>query len=160
MINNSEHNKEEKNKRVIVYDFYPELKEENIKNLKMSWEDCIKKHNNWELVAIYLHKEEGKKHQFYEMYKEILNKDIDLLLVQNMKKLGNSFKDRTKIVELLESKGIEVFFLDENIGSLDTSYKIRLLCEQKYIEEMKRMRNAEKMHKSSNNKLSNISEKS
>ena len=147
MTNNSEHNKKEKNKRVIVYDFYPELKEEIIRK----WEDCIKEHDNWELVAIYLHKEE-KKHQFYEIYKEISNKSIDILLVQNMKRLGNCFEDRTKIVELLESKGIEVFFLDENIGSLDTSYKIRLLWEQTYNEAKKRRRDAERMHKKSKEK--------
>ena len=83
--------------------------------------------NDWEVVQIYSDKGISGKHgrekrpQFDELMKDAYRKKFDLIMSWDVSRLGRSLKNLVEFMEDIQSKGIDLFLLQNGIDTTTPS---------------------------------------
>lgn len=94
--------------------------------------DLLNKHPNWEMVKpIYVDRGLSgtvteKRPGFMQMMKDAANHEFDMLVVREVCRLNRNTVDSLMTTRELADIGIEVFFYNDNIYSLDSDGELRL----------------------------------
>ena len=97
----------------------------------MDWYSLLlSTHPNWNVVEVYLDKASGtntkRRKDFNRMINDAINHKFDLIVTREVCRFARNTVDSLNYVRLLSSNGIEVFFVNDGIWSLDTDGELRL----------------------------------
>lgn len=97
--------------------------------------DMIKKCKNWIFVPGYIDegisgKDAKKRENFIKMIKDGISKKYDLILTKSVSRFARNTIDSIKYTDLLKSKGICVFFINDNINTFysDSEFRLTLMA--------------------------------
>lgn len=98
---------------------------------QMDWYSLLlDTHPNWQVVGIYSDKASGtntkKRKDFNKMISDALNHQFDLIITREVCRFARNTVDSLNYVRLLSANGIEVYFANDGIWSLDTDGELRL----------------------------------
>ena len=98
---------------------------------QMDWYSLLlSTHPNWNIVDIYSDKASGtntkRRKDFNRMINDAINHKFDLIVTREVCRFARNTVDSLNYVRLLSSNGIEVFFVNDGIWSLDTDGELRL----------------------------------
>lgn len=112
---------------------------------QMQWyDDQLEKHNNWELVDKYI--DEGitgtqakKRPAFLKMIEDAKNGKFDLIVTREVCRFARNTVDTLMYTRELSSKyGVEVFFAEDNIWTMDNDGELRLTIMATLAQEESR----------------------
>lgn len=110
---------------------------------KLYFENEIKKNPEWELVKIYA--DEGisgtstkKRTQFNNMIRDAKNGKIDRIITKEVSRFARNTVDTLQYTRDLKSRGIGVFFCNDNINTLDGDGELRLTIMASIAQEESR----------------------
>lgn len=105
--------------------------------------DYINNHSDWELIEVYY--DEGvsgtsMKHRkgFNNMLDEVYNGGIDLILTKEVSRFARNTVDALCITRKLRSIGVGVFFINDNINTLESDGELRLTIMASIAQEESR----------------------
>lgn len=122
------------NLRIAYYarvstDKYEQLN--SLSNQVSYFEDLIKSKENWEYIESYI--DEGisgtstiKRNAFNKMLEDAKNKKFDLILTKEVSRFARDTLDSIKSTRELLKDGVGVFFINDNINTLDADSELRL----------------------------------
>lgn len=101
---------------------------------QMKWyEDQMKYHPNWNLVERYI--DEGitgtlaaKRPEFVRMLEDAKEGRFDLIVTREVCRFARNTVDTLSITRELKNYGIEVYFVSDNIWTMDGDGELRLSC--------------------------------
>lgn len=98
---------------------------------QMDWYSLLlSTHPNWNVVEVYSDKASGtntkRRKDFNRMINDAINHKFDLIVTREVCRFARNTVDSLNYVRLLSSNGIEVFFVNDGIWSLDTDGELRL----------------------------------
>ena len=98
---------------------------------QMDWYNLLlSTHPNWNVVEVYSDKASGtntkRRKNFNRMINDAINHKFDLIVTREVCRFARNTVDSLNYVRLLSSNGIEVFFVNDGIWSLDTDGELRL----------------------------------
>ena len=122
-------------KRKIV--FYGRVSTEHEAQLsalenQMQWYDeQLKRHENWTLVNRYIDKGitgtmAKKRPAFMQMIEDAKTGGFDLIVTREVCRFARNTVDTLEYTRKLKKKGIEVYFVDDNIWTYDPDGELRL----------------------------------
>ena len=110
---------------------------------KLYFENEIRKNPEWELVKIYA--DEGisgtstkKRVQFNNMIRDAKNGKIDRIITKEVSRFARNTVDTLQYTRDLKSRGIGVFFCNDNINTLDGDGELRLTIMASIAQEESR----------------------
>ena len=100
----------------------------------------IKSNPEWEFVKVYA--DEGitgtstkRRDEFKEMIKDALDGKVDLIITKSVARFARNTVDTLVTVRKLKENGIEVFFEQESIGTLDSKAELLLTIMSSIAQE-------------------------
>ena len=87
----------------------------------------VAERNGWEIQAIYADTISGaksKRPQLDKLMKAIMRKEIDMVMVWSVDRLGRSLQHLTALLSDIESKGINLYLHQQNIDTSTPSGKM------------------------------------
>jgi len=132
--------------RVAAYCRVSTDKDDQINSLnsqRQYFTDCIKNQKDWKLVNVYY--DEGisgtstkKRKGFNSMIAEAKLKNIDIILTKEISRFARNTLDSLKYTRELKDLGIGVFFISDNINTLDPDSELRLTIMSSIAQEESR----------------------
>lgn len=124
----------EKTIRVAVYARVSTEHEAQISALEnqIDWyNSIIEKHTEWQLVANYIDKgitgtSAEKRPHFIEMLEDAKNGEFDLILTREVSRFARNTVDALELTRELKRNRVGVFFINDNINTLDSDGELRL----------------------------------
>lgn len=123
-----------KNRKVVVYarvSTEHEAQLSALENQKDWYKPFLAQHPEWEIVKMYV--DEGitgtsakKRPQFMQMIEDAENGDFDLILTREVSRFARNTVDTLQYTRSLKAKGVEVFFINDNIKTFDGDGELRL----------------------------------
>lgn len=120
--------------RVVAYSRVSTEHEDQINSLnnqKQFWEEFIKKNPEWEYAGMYW--DEGitgtsikKRTGFNQMIKDAKQNKFDLILTKQVSRWARNIVDSIQTARDLKKIGVGVYFLNDNINTLDPDAELRL----------------------------------
>ena len=121
-------------KRVAVYCRVSTDKEDqanSFESQKRYFGLYVQRHPNWELVQIFA--DEGisgtntkKRRAFHQMIERAKQGDFDLIVTKEISRFARNTLDSIYYTRELKKYGVGVFFMNDNINTLDTDSELRL----------------------------------
>lgn len=112
----------------------------SLQNQKGYFERHIKDNEEWELIKIYA--DEGitgtstkKRKQFNQMIKDAEMGKFDIILTKEVSRFARNTVDALQYTRELKAKGIEVYFLLDNISTADKDGELRLTIMSSLAQE-------------------------
>lgn len=112
-------------------------------NQKQWYEDEAARHDNWIVVARYY--DEGitgtnakKRPQFMAMLEAARRKEFDLIVTREVCRFARNTVDTLSITRDLKLLGIEVYFIQDNIHTMDSDGELRLTIMASMAQEESR----------------------
>lgn len=98
---------------------------------QMDWYSLLlASHPNWEIVDTYSDKASGtntkRRKDFNRMISDAINHKFDVIITREVCRFARNTVDSLNYVRLLSANGIEVYFVNDGIWSLDTDGELRL----------------------------------
>lgn len=111
---------------------------------QMQWyDDQLKYHANWQLVGRYI--DEGitgtlakKRPSFMRMLDDARNGKFDLIVTREVCRFARNTVDTLSITRELRGIGVEVYFVSDNIWTLDSDGELRLSIMSSLAQEESR----------------------
>ena len=142
------HNMPDKNRnRKMV--FYGRVSTEHEAQLsalqnQMQWyDDQLKKHSNWELIDRYI--DEGitgtqakKRPSFLRMIEDAKSGNFDLIVTREVCRFARNTVDTLVTTRMLKDIGVEVYFVEDNIWTMDGDGELRLTIMATLAQEESR----------------------
>lgn len=107
------------------------------------YREKITSNPDYEFVAVY--SDEGvtgtsikNRDGFNQMVKDALDGKIDLILIKSVSRLGRNTVDNLNAVRALRAKGVEIFFENQNMGTLDPSSEFLITLYSSLAQEESR----------------------
>lgn len=114
-----------------------------MENQKQWYEDEAARHNDWLVVARYY--DEGitgtnakKRPQFLKMLDAARRKEFDLIITREVCRFARNTVDTLSITRELKFLGIEVYFISDNIRTMDSDGELRLTIMASMAQEESR----------------------
>lgn len=114
-----------------------------MENQKQWYEDEAARHNDWLVVARYY--DEGitgtnakKRPQFLKMLDAARRKEFDLIITREVCRFARNTVDTLSITRELKLLGIEVYFISDNIRTMDSDGELRLTIMASMAQEESR----------------------
>lgn len=102
-----------------------------LENQKDWYKPILAQHPEWEVVRMYV--DEGvtgtsakKRPQFMQMIEDSDNGEFDLILTREVSRFARNTIDTLQYTRQLKAKGVEVFFINDNIKTFDGDGELRL----------------------------------
>lgn len=102
-----------------------------LQNQLQYYDKLLKEHPNWQLIEQYV--DEGisgtlakKRPAFLKMVEDAKQHKFDLLVTREVSRLCRNTKESLEYVDVLKEQGVEIFFSEDNIWSLDEKDKFKL----------------------------------
>ena len=102
-----------------------------LENQKDWYKPILQQHPEWDIVKMYV--DEGitgtsakKRPQFMQMIQDASSGNFDLILTREVSRFARNTVDTLQYTRELKSKGVEVFFLNDNIKTFDGDGELRL----------------------------------
>ena len=102
-----------------------------LENQKDWYKPLFEEHPEWEFVRMYV--DEGitgtsakKRPQFMQMINDASNGEFDLILTREVARFARNTVDTLQYTRELKSKGVEVYFINDNIKTFDGDGELRL----------------------------------
>jgi len=115
----------------------------SLKNQIAFFNDYINKHPHWTMGQIYY--DEGitgtsikKRDAFNRMINDGLNNKFDYLLTKEVSRFARNTVDTLKFTRQLKTKNVGVYFLNDNINTLDSDGELRLSIMASIAQEESR----------------------
>ena len=125
---------EKKNKKVVIYARVSTEHEAQLSALEnqKDWYGPILLHNpDWKLEEMYV--DEGitgtsakKRPQFMKMIEDANNRKFDMIITREVSRFARNIVDTLTYTRQLKAKGVEVFFITDNIRTFDPDGELRL----------------------------------
>ena len=123
------------NRRVVIYARVSTEHEAQISALENQvqyYDEILKRHPEWELVDRYI--DEGitgtsihKRESFLRMMEDAKNRRFDLIITREVSRFARNIVDTLQQTRLLRTYGVEVWFTEDNIWTLnDEDGELRL----------------------------------
>ena len=100
-------------------------------NQKDWYTPIVQQHPEWQIVKLYA--DEGitgtsatKRPQFMQMIKDAESGDFDLIITREVSRFARNTVDTLQYTRQLKSKGVEVFFINDNIKTFSEDGELRL----------------------------------
>ncbi len=111
---------------------------------QMQWyDDIVKKHENWFLVKKYI--DEGitgtqakKRPAFLQMLEDAKRKKFDLIVTREVCRFARNTVDTLVVTRELKNYGVEVYFVEDNIWTMDGDGELRLTIMATLAQEESR----------------------
>lgn len=133
-------------KRVAVYCRVSTDKEDqanSFESQKRYFGLYVQRHPNWELVQIFA--DEGisgtntkKRRAFHQMIERAKQGDFDLIVTKEISRFARNTLDSIYYTRELKKYGVGVFFMNDNINTLDTDSELRLTILSSIAQEESR----------------------
>jgi DNA invertase Pin-like site-specific DNA recombinase len=127
-------NRMNENRKAVIYARVSTEHEEQLsalENQKDWYKSILKQHPEWEVVKMYV--DEGitgtsvkKRKQFMKIILDAEKGKFDLLLTHEVSRFARNTVDTLQYTRSLKAKGVEVFFINDNIRTFDGDGKLRL----------------------------------
>ena len=93
--------------------------------------DYIREKSDWEFVRVYADRgitgtSTKKREQFNDMIEEALAGKIDLIITKSVSRFARNTVDSLTTIRLLKEHGVEVYFEEQNIYTLDSKGELLL----------------------------------
>ncbi|MBR2315813.1 MAG: recombinase family protein, partial [Clostridia bacterium] len=121
-------------RRVVIYARVSTEHEAQISALEnqLDWyEPILAARPEWELVGRYI--DEGitgtsaeKRPQFMKMIRDAKQKNFDMIITREVSRFARNTVDTLQYTRDLKAKGVEVFFINDNIKTFDGDGELRL----------------------------------
>ena len=121
-------------RRVVIYARVSTDHKEQLSALEnqLDWyEPILKARPEWELVDRYI--DEGitgtsaeKRPQFMKMIRDAKQKKFDMIITREVSRFARNTVDTLQYTRDLKAKGVEVFFINDNIKTFDGDGELRL----------------------------------
>ena len=103
----------------------------------------IQENPEWEFVSVYADKgitgtSTKKREQFNEMVQDALAGKIDLIITKSVSRFARNTVDTLTTIRLLKEHGVEVYFEEQNIYSLDSKGELLLTIMSSLAQEESR----------------------
>ena len=102
-----------------------------LENQKDWYKPIIAQHPEWDIVRMYT--DEGitgtsaqKRPQFMKMIEDASDGEFDLILTREVARFARNTVDTLQYTRSLKAKGVEVFFINDNIKTFDGDGELRL----------------------------------
>lgn len=102
-----------------------------LENQKEWYSPFLAQHPEWNVTRMYV--DEGitgtsaqKRPEFMRMINDAYNGDFDLILTREVSRFARNTVDTLQYTRNLKSKGVEVFFINDNIKTFDGDGELRL----------------------------------
>ena len=102
-----------------------------LENQKDWYKPILQQHPEWNVIRMYV--DEGitgtsakKRPQFMQMIQDASSGEFDLILTREVSRFARNTVDTLQYTRELKSKGVEVFFLNDNIKTFDGDGELRL----------------------------------
>lgn len=102
-----------------------------LSNQLQYYDDLISRHPNWQLTKQYV--DEGisgtlakKRPAFLQMVEDAKAGKFSLLITREVSRLCRNTKESLQYVDILKEKGVEIYFTEDNIWSLDPGDDFKL----------------------------------
>lgn len=102
-----------------------------LENQKDWYKPILENHPEWKVVRMYV--DEGitgtsakKRPQFMKMIDDADKKEFDLILTREVSRFARNTVDTLQYTRQLKAKGVEVFFINDNIKTFDGDGELRL----------------------------------
>lgn len=127
-------NQERKKRKVAIYarvSTEHEAQLSALENQKDWYKPFLEQHPEWEVVKMYV--DEGitgtsaqKRPQFMRMIEDAEFGEFDLILTREVSRFARNTVDTLQYTRNLKAKGVEVFFINDNIKTFDGDGELRL----------------------------------
>ena len=127
-------NENSKTRKVAVYarvSTEHEAQLSALENQKDWYKPFLAQHPEWQIVRMYV--DEGitgtsanKRPQFQQMIKDAESGEFDLILTREVSRFARNTVDTLQYTRQLKVKGVEVFFINDNIKTFDGDGELRL----------------------------------
>lgn len=128
------YNQNQINRNVVIYarvSTEHEAQLSALENQKDWYKPILQQHPEWNVVRMYV--DEGitgtsakKRPQFMKMIEDASSGEFDLILTREVSRFARNTVDTLQYTRDLKSKGVEVFFLNDNIKTFDGDGELRL----------------------------------
>jgi DNA invertase Pin-like site-specific DNA recombinase len=115
----------------------------SLENQKRYFEEYINRNVEWQFCGLYV--DEGisgtsveKRVGFQQMVKDAENKKFDLLLTKEISRFARNTLDSIFYTRKLKGLGVGVFFMNDNISTLDADSELRLTIMSSIAQEESR----------------------
>ncbi len=103
----------------------------------------IRANDEWEFVQVYADKgitgtSTKRREQFNDMIQDALDGKIDLIITKSVSRFARNTVDTLTTIRLLKEHGIEVYFEEQNIYSLDSKGELLLTIMSSLAQEESR----------------------
>lgn len=102
-----------------------------LENQKDWYKPILAQHPEWEVIKMYV--DEGitgtsaqKRPQFMQMIQDAEYGEFDLILTREVSRFARNTVDTLQYTRTLKAKGVEVFFINDNIKTFDGDGELRL----------------------------------
>lgn len=102
-----------------------------LENQKDWYKPILEQHPEWTVVKMYV--DEGitgtsakKRPQFMQMIDDADDREFDLILTREVSRFARNTVDTLQYTRQLKAKGVEVFFINDNIKTFDGDGELRL----------------------------------
>ena len=127
-------NRLNENRKVVIYARVSTEHEEQLsalENQKDWYKPILAQHPEWEVVKMYV--DEGitgtsakKRKQFMKMISDAEKGKFDLILTREVSRFARNTVDTLQYTRSLKAKGVEVYFINDNIRTFDGDGELRL----------------------------------
>ncbi len=105
--------------------------------------DYIRAKSDWEFVRVYADKgitgtSTRKREQFNDMVEDALAGKIDLIITKSVSRFARNTVDSLTTIRLLKEHGVEVYFQEQNIYTLDSKGELLLTIMSSLAQEESR----------------------
>ena len=121
-------------RRVVIYarvSTEHEAQLSALENQKDWYKPILAQHPEWEIIRMYV--DEGitgtsakKRPQFMQMIEDADYGEFDLILTREVSRFARNTVDTLQYTRELKSKGVEVYFINDNIRTFDGDGELRL----------------------------------
>ncbi len=102
-----------------------------LENQKDWYKPFLAQHPEWQIIRMYVDKgitgtSANKRPQFQQMIKDAESGEFDLILMREVSRFAKNTVDTLQYTRQLKVKGVEVFFINDNIKTFDGDGELRL----------------------------------
>ena len=133
-------------RRVAAYARVSTNEEEQVTSYKAQvsyYTTYIKNNPDWEYVDVYADKgitgtSTKKRERFNDMIQDALDGKIDLIITKSVSRFARNTVDSLTTIRMLKERGIEVYFEEQNIYTLDSKGELLLTIMSSLAQEESR----------------------
>ena len=99
---------------------------------QMEWyDDQASRHSNWDVVKKYIDRgitgtQAKKRPNFLQMIEDAKHGDFDLIVTREVCRFARNVVDTLVVTRMLKGIGVEVYFIEDNIWTMDGDGELRL----------------------------------